>query len=57
MLVGTPFPVKLSTFGALGREFWIRRVLVRSQEGQSSGGRRADAGAAYVVLGTPFPRQ
>src|SRR5437867_3479832 len=36
MLVGTPFAVKLSVFGALGRELWISRVLVRSQEGQLS---------------------
>ena len=34
MLVGTPFPVNLSVFVALGPALWIRRVLVRSQEGQ-----------------------
>ena len=34
MLVGTPFPVNLSLFVALGPALWIRRVLVRSQEGQ-----------------------
>ena len=28
MLVGTPFPVKLSAFGALGRKLWIIRALV-----------------------------
>src|SRR2546426_5544643 len=36
MLVGTPLPVILSVFRALGPTLWIRRVLVRSQEGQSS---------------------
>jgi len=34
MLVGTPFPVNLSVYVALGPALWIRRVLVRSQEGQ-----------------------
>src|SRR5205807_7286099 len=34
MLVGTPLPVILSVFVALGPALWIRRVLVRSQEGQ-----------------------
>jgi hypothetical protein len=34
MLVGTPLPAKLSVFFALGPALWIRRVLVRSQEGQ-----------------------
>src|SRR5207245_779962 len=34
MLVGTPLPVKLSVCVALGPALWIRRVLVRSQEGQ-----------------------
>src|SRR5436853_1674465 len=34
MLVGTPRPVNLSVFNALGPALWIRRVLVRSQEGQ-----------------------
>ncbi len=34
MLVGTPHPVKLSVLVALGRTLWIRRVLVRSEEGQ-----------------------
>src|SRR3989441_9715559 len=34
MLVGTPLPVNLSVFVALGPALWIRRVLVRSQEGQ-----------------------
>jgi len=26
MLVGTPFPVKLSAFGALGRKLWNYRL-------------------------------
>src|SRR3989442_2710914 len=34
MLVGTPLPVILSVFRALGPALWIRRVLVRAQEGQ-----------------------
>jgi len=34
MLVGTPLPVNLSVVDALGPALWIRRVLVRSQEGQ-----------------------
>src|SRR6266571_1329366 len=34
MLVGTPLPVNLSVFGARGPALWIRRVLVRAQEGQ-----------------------
>src|SRR2546422_5531992 len=34
MLVGTPRPVILSVFRALGPPLWIRRVLVRAQEGQ-----------------------
>jgi DNA-binding transcriptional ArsR family regulator len=34
MLVGTPLPVILSVFRALGPPLWIRRVLVRAQEGQ-----------------------
>src|SRR5436309_16142972 len=37
MLVGTPGPVILSVFRALGPALWIRRVLVRFQEGQSKG--------------------
>jgi hypothetical protein len=48
MLVGTPLPVKLSAFVALGPALWIRRVLVRSQEGQSSRGRSAYAAADDV---------
>ena len=34
MLVGTPPPVILSVFRGLGPALWIRRVLVRAQEGQ-----------------------
>ena len=52
MLVGTPFPVNLSAFEALGRKLWIRRVLVRSQEGQLRGP-LGKAGGPFVC---PFRR-
>jgi len=35
MLVGTPLPVNLSVFVALGPALWIGRALVRSQRGTS----------------------
>jgi len=53
MLVGTPFPVNLSVLVALGPALWIRRVLVRAQEGQlRSGGwpRWSPAAFASVVF-------
>jgi len=35
MLVGTPFPVKLSAFEALGRKLWIRQSRFESWRGNS----------------------
>src|SRR5207249_12097851 len=42
MLVGTPLPVNLSVFVALGPALWIRRVLVRAGEGNCEAWHRGE---------------